>query len=226
MTEAAMLLVLNFESLTQGARGIMNIPLPGALILGGKVLIPAFLPGRYLSFYYLAAVILIVTLLALWRLHVSRIGWIFRALRHSETLALSTGINVVKYRLLAYTICCFLGGIGGSLFAAYVQSVFPGSFSVTDSINYMLYCFLGGLDYIVGPILGAFLLTISFESLRFIQKYQEGIYACLMIGFMLFLPNGLLSLGRLFREASSKRLARRTRHAPTRSNGSDGGSAP
>lgn len=210
MTEAAMLLVLNFERLTQGARGIMNIPLPGALAIAGVTLIPAFVPGQYLSFYYLAAAILVVTLLALQRLDMSRIGWIFRALRQSETLALSSGIDIVKYRLIAYTICCFLGGIGGSLFAVYVQSVFPGSFNVTDSINYMLYCFLGGLDYIMGPILGAFLLTISFETLRVIQRFQEGIYACLMIGFMLFLPNGLLSLGHVFREAAAKRIAARS----------------
>jgi branched-chain amino acid transport system permease protein len=58
----------------------------------------------------------------------------------------------------------------------------------------MLYCFLGGLNYLMGPILGAFLLTFSFEGLRFIQKYQEGIYAGLMIIFIIWLPNGLMSL--------------------------------
>jgi branched-chain amino acid transport system permease protein len=59
---------------------------------------------------------------------------------------------------------------------------------------FMLYCFLGGLDYLLGPVVGAFLLTGSFEALRVVQKYQEGIYACLMIALMLWLPNGILSL--------------------------------
>ena len=58
----------------------------------------------------------------------------------------------------------------------------------------MLYCFLGGLDYIFGPVVGAFLLIISFELLRSIQRYQELIYAIIMIGVMLWLPNGILSL--------------------------------
>jgi branched-chain amino acid transport system permease protein len=58
----------------------------------------------------------------------------------------------------------------------------------------MLYCFLGGLDYLFGPIVGAFLLTISFELLHGIQKYQALIYAVIMISFMLWLPNGILSL--------------------------------
>jgi branched-chain amino acid transport system permease protein len=194
LTEAAMLLMLNLEGLTQGGRGIMNIPLPGALKVGSITLVPAFQPGNYLSFYYLSAVILLLTLAALWRLDHSRVGWNLRTLRQSDTLAMSSGINIVRYRLIAYTICCFLGGIGGSLFVVYVQSVFPTSFKVIDSIYYMLYCFLGGLNYIFGPILGAFMLTFAFEGLRVIQKYQEGIYACLMIIFMLWLPNGLLSL--------------------------------
>ena len=194
LTEAAMLAMLNLDFLTQGARGIMNVPIPGALKIGSFTIIPAFKPGNYLSFYYLTAIILIITILAIWRLYSSRIGWNLQTLRQSDTLALSSGINIAKYRLISYTICCFLGGIGGSLFAVYVQSVFPTSFKVIDSIYYMLYCFLGGLNYLMGPILGAFLLTFSFEGLRFIQKYQEGIYACLMIIFMIWLPNGLMSL--------------------------------
>jgi branched-chain amino acid transport system permease protein len=194
MTEAAVLAMLNFDKLTQGARGIMNIPIPGALKIGPVTVIPAFTPGNYLSFYFLTAAILILTLIALRRLYICRIGWNLRTLRQSDTLARSSGINIVKYRLIAYTICCFLGGIGGSLFVVYVQSIFPASFKIVDSIYYMLYCFLGGLNFLFGPVLGAFLLTFSFEGLRVIQKYQEGIYAGLMIVFMLWLPNGLLSL--------------------------------
>jgi len=194
LTEAAMLAMLNLDFLTQGARGIMNIPIPGALKIGSLTIIPAFKPGNYISFYYLTATILVITFFAIWRLYSSRIGWNLRVIRQSETLALSSGINIYKYRLISYTICCFLGGIGGSLFAVYVQSIFPSSFKVIDSIYYMLYCFLGGLNYLFGPILGSFILTFSFESLRFIQKYQEGIYACLMIIFILWLPNGLMSL--------------------------------
>jgi branched-chain amino acid transport system permease protein len=194
LTEVVMLAMLNLDFLTQGSRGIMNIPIPGALKIGSLTIIPAFTPGKYLSFYYLTASLLIIILFAIWRLYSSRIGWNMQVLRQSDTLALSSGINIAKYRLISYTICCFLGGIGGSLFAVYIQSLFPASFKVIDSIYYMLYCFLGGLNYLIGPILGAFLMTFSFEGLRFIQKYQEGIYACLMIIFMLWLPNGLMSL--------------------------------
>jgi branched-chain amino acid transport system permease protein len=58
----------------------------------------------------------------------------------------------------------------------------------------MLYCFLGGLSYILGPVVGAFLLVIAFELLTAVQDYQALIYGILMIGCMLWLPNGILSL--------------------------------
>lgn len=194
MTQFAILAMLNMEKLTSGARGIMNIPLPGALGIGSLTIIPAFRPGHYLPFYYLSAFLLITVFLILVQVNNSRIGRIFSSIRQHEILTASIGINVAKYRLLAYTMCCFLGGIGGSLFAVYTQSMFPSSFKVADSVNFMLYCFLGGLDYLFGPILGSFLLTISFEYLRVIQKFQEGIYAILLISMMLFMPNGLLSI--------------------------------
>lgn len=179
LTETVRLLFLNTPWLTRGADGIMNIPKP---------------VSTHLGFYYLSAFVLLITLIGVWRLYTCRVGWVFRTLRQSDTLALSSGINIVKYRLIAYCTCCFIGGIGGSLFTVFVQNIFPESFKVTDSVYFMLYCFFGGLDYLIGPIVGAFLLTFGFEVLRVIQRYQEGIFALLMIVLMLWLPNGLLSL--------------------------------
>ena len=72
--------------------------------------------------------------------------------------------------------------------------------TVTDSINFMLYCFLGGLDFVAGPIVGAFLLVLAFELLGALQQYQALLYGVLMIAVMLFLPNGILSLGKLLRD--------------------------
>jgi branched-chain amino acid transport system permease protein len=59
----------------------------------------------------------------------------------------------------------------------------------------MLYCFLGGLGYVFGPIVGTFVLFLSFEMLQGLNEYQPLVYSILMIGLMLWLPNGLLSLG-------------------------------
>jgi branched-chain amino acid transport system permease protein len=194
LTEATRLAFLNGGEFTRGGTGIVDIPRPGALSIAGITLIPAFKGSDPLPFYYLAAFLLLLTLIGLHRLTQSRIGWIFKSLRQNEELASSIGINVAKYRVMAYAICCFIGGVGGSFFAAFQQNIYPSTYTVTDSIYFMLYCFLGGLDYLFGPVIGAFLLIISFELLHSIQTYQTMIYAIIMITFMLWLPNGILSL--------------------------------
>ena len=194
LTEAVRLAFLNGGEFTQGASGIVNIRRPDALEIFGLTIIPAFGGADPLPFYYLAAALLILGLLAVWRLTASRLGWVFRSMRQNEELAASIGINVAKYRVMAYGFACFLGGVGGAFFAAFHQNIYPATYSVTDSINFMLYCFLGGLDFVFGPVVGAFLLVISFELLRDLQQYQTLIYGILMISFILWLPNGLLSL--------------------------------
>jgi len=199
LTEAMRLLALNGGDVTKGATGIVNVPRPGAISIFGLTVIPAFDGADPLPYYFLACTLLVLGLIGVWRLSTSRLGWVFRSLRQNEDLAASIGINVAKYRVMAFAACCFLGGIGGAFFAAFHQNIYPASYTVADSVNFLLYCFLGGLSYIFGPVVGAFLLVISFELLQAAQQYQALIYGVLMIVCMLWLPNGILSLdlGRL-----------------------------
>lgn len=203
LTETVRLAALNGGWLTEGATGIVNIPTPGSISLFGMTLVPAFAQlNPHLAFYYLAATLLIAGLAITYRLAHSRLGAIFRSLQQNEDLATSIGINIAKYRVMAYAVCCFLGGIGGAFFVVSQQSIYPSSFGVPDSIYFILYCFLGGLAYVFGPIVGTFVLFLSFELLHALAEFQMLIYASIMIGFMLWLPNGLLSLalpGRLSR---------------------------
>jgi hypothetical protein len=74
-----------------------------------------------------------------------------------------------------------MAGIGGAFFVAFQQNIYPSTYTVADSVNFLLYCFLGGLDYLFGPVVGAFLLVISFELLHAVQDYQALIYGALMI---------------------------------------------
>lgn len=195
LTEAVRLAALNGAWLTEGATGIVNIPTPGPISLFGLTLLPAFTElNPHLAFYYLAAALLIAGLAVTYRLAHSRLGAIFRSLQQNEDLATSIGINIAWYRVMAYAVCCFLGGIGGAFFVVSQQSIYPSSFGVPDSIYFILYCFLGGLAYVFGPIVGTFVLFLSFELLHAAAEFQMLIYASIMIGFMLWLPNGLLSL--------------------------------
>ena len=148
-----------------------------------------------MPYYFLASAMLVLGLIAVWRLSTSRLGWVFRSLRQNEDLATSIGINLAHYRLMTLTDCSFMGGIGGAVFVEFQQNIYPSTYTVADSVNFLLYCFLGGLDYLFGPVIGAFLLVISFELLHAVQEYQALIYGALMIVCMLWLPNGILSLG-------------------------------
>ena len=195
LTETARLTAQSLAGLTGGAKGVLNIPVPGAVEIFGLTLIPDFAGGNtHLANYFLAAVLMILTYAFMYRLVNSRIGRLFRSLQQNEELASSIGVNIARLRVLAFAISSFLAGIGGAFFVAMQQSVYPNTFQVQDSIYFMLYCFLGGLGYVFGPIVGTFVLFLSFEMLQGFNEYQPLIYALLMIGLMLFLPNGLLSL--------------------------------
>ena len=195
LTEAARLAFLNGGEVTGGASGIPIIPLPDQVAVLGLVLIPSFQAvDTHRAFYYLSAGLLILTFAVIWRIGTSRLGWIFRSLQQNEDLATSIGVDIARYRVLAYAICCFFGGLGGAYFAVAQQSIYPNVFGVPDSVFFILYCFLGGLAYVAGPVVGTFILFVAFEVLHPLQQYQQLIYAVLMIVIMLCLPNGLLSL--------------------------------
>ena len=200
LTEAIRLAFLNAGFVTRGASGMVDLPLPGEVSVLGLTVVAAFEPGERLPFFYLAASLLTLGFVALWLINRSRLGGVFRSLRQNEDLAASLGINVAKYRVIAYAICCFYGGVGGAFFTGFQQNIYPSSYQVIDSVYFMMYCFVGGLDYIAGPIVGAFLLVIGFEILHELQRYQIVAFGLLMILCIVFLPNGLISLfGRLSR---------------------------
>ncbi|MGU9951518.1 MAG: branched-chain amino acid ABC transporter permease [Gammaproteobacteria bacterium WSBS_2016_MAG_OTU1] len=186
--------------ITNGPRGITNIPPPGELSIFGLTIIPDFaeLENLRLGFYYLAAVLMLICFAGLYRLVNSRLGFLCRSLQQNEDLASSIGVSIAWLRVLAYAISSFLGGIGGAVSTAIVQSIYPATFQIQESVNYMLYCFMGGLNYVFGPMLGTLTLYLGWGLLSDTAEYQLLIYATVLILLMLFLPNGLFSI-RLWR---------------------------
>jgi branched-chain amino acid transport system permease protein len=170
--------------------------LPGAISVLGVTLVPDFatLQNPRLAFYIVSVVLMALCFAGLYRLVHSRIGRLCMSLQQNEELASSIGVNIAWLRVIAYAVSSFLGGIGGAMFVAISQSIYPSSFTVTDSVNFMLNCFLGGLGYVFGPIVGTFVLYFGWDFLFQTGEYQQLIYASVLIALMLFLPNGLLSL--------------------------------
>ena len=196
LTEVVKLLAIALVPITNGPRGITNIPLPGELSIFGLTIIPDFatLENPKIGFYYLAVITMMITFAILYRLVHSRMGILLKSLQQNEELASSFGVNIAYLRVISYAVSSFFGGIGGAIFINLTQSVYPTTFQVADSINYMLYTFLGGLSYVFGPILGAFVLYFSWDILFVFKEYQLLIYSSIIILLMLFLPNGILSL--------------------------------
>lgn len=195
LTEVARLLALALP-ITNGAKGIVSIPLPGALSVFGVTLIPDFatLQNSRLAFYLLAVTLMVICFAVMYRLVNSRIGKLCQSLQQNEELASSIGVNIAYLRVIAYAVSSFFGGVAGAIFAAISQSIYPSSFTVTDSVNFMLNCFLGGLGYVFGPMLGTLVLYFGWDLLFQTGQFQLLIYSGLMVILMLVLPNGILSL--------------------------------
>ncbi len=195
LTEVARLTALALP-VTNGAKGITSIPLPGELSVFGLTIIPDFatMQNPKLAFYILAVTLMVLTYAVLWRIVNSRLGHLCRSLQQNEELSASIGVNTAYLRVLAYAISSLFGGIAGAVFVAISQSIYPSSFVVADSVNFMLYCFLGGLGYVFGPMLGTLLLYFGWDLLSVAKEYQLLVYSGALIALMLVLPNGVLSL--------------------------------
>jgi branched-chain amino acid transport system permease protein len=203
LTQVATLTALALP-ITNGAKGITNIPLPGAISIFGIPLTPDFstLENSRMAFYFTAAILMVITYAALYRLVNSRLGHLCRSMQQNEELASSIGVNITYIRILVFAISSFFGGIGGAMFGSISQSVYPATFVVKDSVDFMLNCFLGGLGFVFGPMLGTLVLYFGWDLLFEFGKYQMLIYSLILIIIIRFLPNGLLSIR--FRKGGDK----------------------
>lgn len=168
-----------------GWGGIIGIPAPnpiGPLEFTTKT-----------AFYYLVLAALLLTALAFYALYSSRIGRAWRAIKLSPNLAGTLGINPYRYRLLAFTIAGAAAALAGAVYAHYAQSISPGTFGGWLSIYVQLYAVLGGLEfYILGPIVGALIMTFVPEYLRIVKEIEPIITGALLLVIILFFPGGLL----------------------------------
>jgi len=151
-------------------------------------------PGR-VPYYYVALALLGLTIVVLYRLERSRVGQIWFAIRDADLRAQCVGINTVFYRVLAFVTSAVFAGAWGAFYAHYQRVVAPTDFTVWQSVYVQLYMIVGGAAAFAGPILGGAALTIVTELIRATGPLVSVIYGVLLIGVMLFLPGGLVSLG-------------------------------
>ncbi len=142
------------------------------------------------KYYYLLVVLALLVIVINLRLQNSRIGRAWQAIREDEIAAKAVGINTRNIKLLAFAMGASFGGVAGGIFSAMQGFVSPESFSLVESIMVLAMVVLGGMGHIPGVILGAVLLTIMPEALR----YGIGPLQMALFGKMLIDPESLRML--------------------------------
>ncbi len=154
--------------LINGAKGISKIP--------------------HLSSFTAGVILIIIALLVVFNLVNSRSGRAIMAIRDNRIAAESVGINITKFKLMAFTISAAIAGAGGVLYAHNLSTVTatPTNFGYNMSIMILVFVVLGGIGSFRGSIIAAVLLTLLPELLRGLSDYRMLIYSIVLIVMMLF----------------------------------------
>jgi branched-chain amino acid transport system permease protein len=149
--------------------------------------------------YYLSWICCVALLLLTRNLIQSRIGRAFVALRDHEIAAQSLGINLLKYKALAFALSGFYAGVAGVLFAGLLAFVGPESFGLQQMVLQLAAMVMGGTASVAGSVLGGFLIVFIQEIVREFKFSIEITFGGLLVLFIILKPTGLIDFIRLFR---------------------------
>ncbi len=182
--------MLNWESLTRGSLGIPGI---------GKPVLFGLNMSQNSHFLLLVIAVLILVYLFCRFLTKSSFGRVLKAIREDEKTIQVFGYHTLNYKLAIFVIGAVIAGIAGSLFASYISYIDPSTFSIVESILVLSMIILGGLANLKGSVLGAFILILLPEFLRFVgmpidiaAQMRQLIYGVLLVVLMLYRPQGLV----------------------------------
>lgn len=186
----AQLVAKNWISLTEGPMCTTAVPRPEVSVPFGLHLRVTGLEG----FYYLIWGLALLTLLFVYRIHSSRIGRTFHAVRDNELLAKASGIDTLKYKMLAFTVGGAIAGVAGGYYSSYATLVCPEDMGLAYTINLLVIVYLGGVGTLRGVIMGALVFTALPEFLRIAPSMRLVIYGSLLLIASLYAPRGLEGL--------------------------------
>lgn len=180
----------NWVSVTRGPMGLPGIP--GFSIFGLAL-------DSTLSYFVLVFVFVLITIFIVRRIVDSPFGRVLKSIREDEIAAEALGKDTTKHKLLAFVIGAFFAGIAGSLYAHYITFIDPSSFTIMESILILLMVIFGGMGSIKGSIVGAIILVVFPELLRFLgmpsaiaAPTRQMIYGLVLIILMIKRPQGLM----------------------------------
>lgn len=194
-------LVNDLFGLTGGSNGIFGIARPS--VLGMKIRRPE-------EFLYLIWGFVALTVFLFHRLAQSRFGRALNTLREDEVAAEGSGVNTVRYKLMAFVLGAAWAGMTGSIYAAKMTIISPESFSFWESVVVFVIVILGGAGSIPGVILGAFLVIWLPEVFRGLAVWRMLVFGLALMVMMIFRPQGILPLRPVrFKESDVPREAPR-----------------
>ena len=156
------------------------------------------LAGSPVQSYYVCLVVMTVSVLIMWKLTDAgskniRTGLIFHAIREDEIAARATGINTIRYKILAFAISGIFASLAGTLFAHYRTLVSPAYFSSFTSFLCIIWVVFGGIVSIYGPVVGVYTLYVLLDFVRVTPaaRYQTLILTIVVVVILLFMPEGI-----------------------------------
>lgn len=178
-----------WESLTGGARGVIGIPHPAPISLPlGIVVKFSSLAGMF----YLCFFIFLIVLFIKYRIVHSLVGRSFMAVRESEDLTSSIGLDPMKTKIIAFVTSVFIVSLSGSLYAVYIGFLDPEMASHHVTFEVLLFVVLGGIGTIAGPVLGTVIVTLLGEMLHFLDAFRLVAYGLVLVLVIIFMPQGIM----------------------------------
>jgi branched-chain amino acid transport system permease protein len=178
------------EALAQGV--ILNLPITGE---GLGLKNPDADPITGIN---AVLVSLVVIVFVMWRLTTGRLGRALSAIRQDELAALSQGIHVARYKMIAFVLSALLAGFAGGLESHLNFFVDPNEYGVSRTVQVLTFAVLGGSGNIFGPVVGALFLTSLPEIIRFQDfDYRDVIAGVILIAVIIFRPQGIVGRGGL-----------------------------
>ncbi|MBU2513895.1 branched-chain amino acid ABC transporter permease [bacterium] len=203
-SEIAVMTIRNEIWLTRGPMGLPGISPPS--LFGYEI-------TRDWEYFYLIIFLLMVVILIVTRLRSSKIGRAWFGIRENEIAAQCCGINLIRYKVMAFATSASIGAAGGAFFANWFKFIHPDMFKLWESILILCLIVLGGMGSIVGTMLGALVLIPMSEILRMILPGELFnarflIYGAVLVVMMRLRPAGILPFIR-DQEDKAKQTAKR-----------------
>jgi len=189
-----------------GYIGLSKVPRPDPITIP---LLGTFAFNSKVHYLYLALFLFAVIILILYAFYSAWTGRAWSAIGLNPRLAQSIGIDLFKYKLAAFIVSSAIASLVGSFFAHYQTFVTPDTYNMFANIYIHIYAILGGVGFpIVGPIIGATIMTFFPELFRIGREFAPIFTGLLLILLIMFLPTGLLSLGNRFKPSWERIIKR------------------